>query len=273
MIRTHLTLATLAVTVLTAAQPAHAQSFTPVPFAKTDNIYTNLNQQYPHSGTGTPGSGVGTANQTFRFNPATYTSPNAVAGANKTTNGATFTIASDAAGHDFAEIGNGSSLVVPTSLAGVSQVSILVNGYNNPGATFTFAASGGATETFSSIQLHDFNGQGTPRNDRFTINGTSPDFLDQTAFQVIDVGAGGSGNSSNGAFGTYGIDEDTFILSSAFVSQTLQSITITAQGDTPIVLGISALTPAPEPSQLSALAIGLLGLGTLAVRAKRRPIA
>lgn len=130
MTRTHLTLATLAVLGLAATQPARAQSYTPIPFAKTDNIYTNLNQQYPHSGTGTPGTGIGAPNQTSLFNPATYTSPNAVAGANQTTNGATFTIASGANGHDFVEV-SGTALIVPTSIANVSQVSILVNSFSD----------------------------------------------------------------------------------------------------------------------------------------------
>src|SRR5579884_3152387 len=31
-------------------------------FNKSNNIYTNLDQEFPHTGTGTPGSGVGTPN-------------------------------------------------------------------------------------------------------------------------------------------------------------------------------------------------------------------
>lgn len=262
---------------LAAAPSAHAGNNPITNFTKTDNIFTNLNQQYPNTGAGVPGSGVGIPNQTFLFNPATYTSTNAVAGANKTTNGVTFLLASNASGKDFAEIGS-TPLAIATNLFGVTSVSTLTNSYFNPTESITFAGSGGALETFSGVQLHDFNGQGAPINNSFTVNGSAtPNLFDQTAFQVNDVGAGGSGNSSNGSFGTYGLDEQTFVLTSAFAGQTLQSITITnSGGGTPILLGVTATTAgAPVPEASTAVSFGLLlalGLGGLVVAAKRRKI-
>ncbi len=270
-------LALLVLDGLAAASPARAGNNYITTFTKTDNIFTNLNQQFPNTGAGVPGSGVGVPNATFLFNPATYTSSNAVAGANQTTNGVSFLLASDAAGHDFTEIGD-TPLTVATNLSGVTSVSALTNSYNNATETVTFTGSSGASETFAGVQLHDFNGQGGPINNSASVNGSAvPNFFDQTAFQVNDVGAGGSGNSSNGDFSTYGLDEQTFVLSSAFAGQSLQSITFMNNGGgTPLLLGVTASTPAsaaPEPSQAAGLALTALGLGGLLLRARRRKAA
>lgn len=267
-------------TVSAGGVSAHAQTNYPITnFTKTNNIFPNLNQQYPHTdpGTAIPGSGVGAPNQTFVFDPATYTSPNAVAGANQTTNGVTFTLTSDPAGHDFTEINNlvSGTLTIPVSIADATSVHFLINSYFNPSANFTFTATGGVSETFSGVQLHDFNAQGSPRNDSLTFNGNpTPNLLDQTTFQVVDVGAGGTGNSTNGSFATYGLDEDSFLLDSSFVGQTLQSITITANGSNPILLGVTVtgVTPAaatPEPGSMALLiGLGLSGAGCLVRRRK-----
>ena len=269
------TLASLTLIGLATVSPAQAQNTFVTNFAKTNNIFTNLNQQYPSTGTGVPGSGVGVPNASFRFNPATYTSPNAVAGANKTTNGVSFLLISDSAGRDFSEIG-GTPLTVATNLFGITSVSTLMNSYFNASENVTFTGSGGATETFSGVQLHDFNGQGGPINNSFAVNGSAtPNLFDQTAFQVVDTGAGGSGNSSNGAFGTYGLDEQTFVLSSAFAGQTLQSITFANNGGgTPLLLGITASSPVPEASTTVSFGLLLaLGLGGVVLARKKSAIA
>lgn len=273
-----LALASLTLLGLAAVSPVQAQNTFVTNFAKTDNIFTNLNQQFPTTGSGVPGSGIGVLNASFLFNPATYTSPNAVSGANKTTNGVSFLLTSDVSGRDFAEIG-GTPLTVATNLFGVTSVSTLTNSYFNANENVTFLGSGGATETFTAVQLHDFNGQGGPINNSFTFNGsTTPNLFDQTAFQVVDTGAGGSGNSSNGAFGTYGLNEQTFLLSPVFASQTLQSITFTNNGGgTPLLLGITATTnsaPPPVPEASTTVSLGLLlmlaGMAAV-VRRKRGP--
>ncbi len=272
-----LALASLTLFGLAAVSPAQAQNSYITNFAKTDNIFTNLNQQYPTTGPGVPGSGMGVPNASFLFNPATYTSPNAVSGANKTTNGVSFLLTSDASGRDFAEIG-GTPLTVTTNLFGVTSISTLTNSFFNANENVTFTGSGGATQTFTAVQLHDFNGQGAPINNSFAFNGSAtPNFFDQTAFQVVDTGAGGSGNSSNGAFGTYGLDEQTFLLSSVFASQTLQSITFTNNGGgTPLLLGITAtpggIPPVPEASTTVSLGLLLALAGMAAVIRRKRQV-
>ncbi len=269
------TLASLTLLGLAAVSPAQAQNTFVTNFTKTDNIFTNLNQQYPTTGTGVPGSGVGVPNASFLFDPATYTSPNAVAGANQTTNGVSFLLTSDSAGRDFSEVG-GTPLTVTTNLFGVTSVSTLMNSYFNATENVTFTGSGGATETFSAVQLHDFNVQGGPINNSFTFNGSAtPNLFDQTAFQVNDQGAGGSGNSATGDFATYGLDEQTFVLSSAFAGQTLQSITFANNGGgTPLLLGITASSPVPEAS--TTVSLGLLlafGLGGVVLARKKSAVA
>lgn len=154
-------LATLALVSLAAAPAAHAGDTQITNFSKTNNIFTNLNQQFPNTGAGVPGSTTGVANASFLFNPATYTSLNAVAGANQTTNGTTFLISSDASGRDFSEIG-GTPLTISTNLFGVTSVHTLTNSYFNAQETITFTGSGGASETFSGVQLHDFNARAVP---------------------------------------------------------------------------------------------------------------
>src|ERR1700722_11926896 len=84
-------------------------------FPKTNNIWAQLNQQFPNTGAGTPGSPTGVPNATFLYNPAAYTSPNYVGYANVVSNSATFLIASDANGHDYGTI-QYTGLTIPTSV-------------------------------------------------------------------------------------------------------------------------------------------------------------
>ncbi|MFI5356033.1 MAG: PEP-CTERM sorting domain-containing protein [Opitutales bacterium] len=236
-------------------------------FAKTNNIYTNLNEQFPHSGTGTPGSGVGTANASFLFDPTTYSSPNALAGANTATNGATFQITSDASGHDFAEINSGQSLVIPVGQQ-ASSVYLLMSAYDGVTATVTFTGADNATETFSGVSLPDFNG-GSPINTSAMINGsTTYNAFDQTVFRVQDTGAGGSGNSTNGAFNTYNLVEPSFVLNPQLAGEQLTSISITSNGYMTLLLGVT-VAPVPEPATVAALA-GAAVLGFALWRRRRR---
>ena len=262
---------------LSAAQ-AQTQTYLPG-FNKTNNIYTALNQQFPTTGTGTPGSGTGTPNAQFLFDPATYTSPNAVAGANRTTNGVIFQLASDSAGHDFAEVGGTSSVSVACNIFGATSVSALLNSYSYSNVNVTFTGSGGASETFGSVGLYDFNAQGGPINNSYNFNGSAaPNLLVQTAFQVNDQGGGGSGNSSTGDFATYGLDEYTFTLDPAFADQTLQSITFQNNNtsNSTLVFGVTATSPSvsnPVPEASTTVSLGLLlALGALGcgVRARRK---
>ena len=62
---------------------------------------------------------------------------------------------------------------------------------------------------------------------------------------MTDVGAGGTGNSSNGAYTTYDLTEQSYLLNPAFAGQTLDSVTITPNGGTPLVLGLTADVPEP----------------------------
>jgi hypothetical protein len=235
--------------------PALAQFVFDTNFSRTNNIYTNLNEQFPASGTGTPGSGVGTPNATFLFNPATYTSANSVPGSDLATNGATFLIASDANGRDFSEISSGNSLVVPVN-QNAAAVYLLMSSYYGCTVTVTFTGADNATETFSNVTLPDFNG-GAPINLSSMVNGSpTNNQFDQTVLQVHDVGAGGTGNSTTGSYNYYDLVEPSFILNSQLSAEELTSITLTSNGPTSLLLGVS-FVPVPEPAPLALLALGI----------------
>ncbi len=230
-------------------------------FIKDHNVYTNLNQQFPNTGAGTPGSDAGVANATFLFDPSTYTSPNAVAGSNLANNETTFQLASDAAGHDFAT--SNASFVVPVNLAGVVSFHTLTAAYFGSNESVTFLGSAGATETFQ-FSVPNFFGGGTI-NQSSAVNGSSTNnLLDQTAFQVNDVGAGGTGNSATGGNGSYFLTEQSFVLDPAFAKQTLTSVSINQRSETVLVLGLTA-DLVPEPSTWATV-FGGIGFLTLVLR-------
>jgi hypothetical protein len=243
-------------------------------FTKDNNIYTDLNQQFPNTGVGTPGSGVGVPNATFLYNPATYTSPNFVPGSDLATNNpTTFMLASNAAGQDFMQLSTSQfqpptpTLVVPINLTGVTTMYTLTSAYFGQAFTVTFTGTGGATETFSNINNPDFNGGAgsTGINQSFAVNGSLTDNLfNQTALIVHNVGGGGTGNSSTGDNNFYDLTQQTYILGPQFVGQELLSATFTTSGNTTLLLGITALTSAatvPEPSTLCLCSMaGVCGL-------------
>ena len=218
-------------------------------FAKNRNIFTDLNQQFPHTdnGSGTPGSDVGTPNASFLYTPSTYTSANFQSGSNRTTNGVSFDLVSDAAGQDYAALGG--SEVIAVGASGVQSISILGSAYFGQSASFVVTGADGTTQTFSNDYFPDFNGGvgTTPLNDTTTDGATR-----QTTLIVQDVGAGGSGNSSNGAFNNYNLTEFSLPLNAALQAESITSVTIIPDGSTVLILGATAVTsgipPIPEPS-------------------------
>jgi hypothetical protein len=243
-------------------------------FDKDNNIYTNLNQQFPFSGTGVPGSGVGVANASYLYDPATFTSPNMVlSGTALVNNGIDFDLTSNSTGQDFEQLTGGQTLTIPVNLSNVSSVYILASAYFGTSDNITFNGSS-SSETFSNVYFPDFNGGAGSGgiNNVSAVNGSSTDNLfDQSVLIVQDVGAGGTGNSTNGAYNNYDLTEASFLLNPSFGSQTLDSITIQSNGNTTLVLGVTAVqaSAVPEPAAFVPLAAGLLGI--LAYR-KRRTI-
>jgi hypothetical protein len=251
---------------------AFAQNY--LNFAKDNNIYTDLNEQFPHSGTGVPGSHTGTANANFLFDPtpSAVTSagyaPDYLSGSNLVNNGVDFMISSDSSGHDFAQIGVGTnpytsssnSLTVAAGLNGVTKVELLMGAYNGQSFSITFTGANTDTETFSDLYVPDFNGGGP-------INSTGTGYADQTVFRTEDVGAGGSGNSTTGAYNNYDLTEVSFTLDSTISSQELESLTITTNGYETLLLGVTAngvpvgdVNGVPDTSQTLLLLTGATGL-------------
>jgi MYXO-CTERM domain-containing protein len=253
---------TALIALATTASVASATDNYITGFTKTDNIYTNINMQFPTTGTGTPGSGVGTPNASFLFDPspaavaAAGYAPNYLPASNLVNNGVTFNLTSDTAGHDFSEINAGATLTTPTAIANASAVYLIAGAYFTTSDTITFTGLDGHTESFPSIFLPDFNGG--------TVNstGTSPTpWFDQTLFQVQDVGAGGSGNSATGDTNNYDITELGFTLDSTLANEPLTSVSVTTNsGGTTLLYAITATTAAPEPASLSLLALATLPL-------------
>ncbi len=262
--------AAIAVIALTGPAVAQTTQTYITTFAKNNNIYTNLNQMYPHSGTGTPGSGVGTANASVLFTPQPtgQGNPNNV---NLANNGINFEITSDAAGHDFAQIDGGTTEIVPIGLASVTNLYLLMAAYNGQSATVTLTGSGGATQTFANIFIPDFNGGAGPGG----YSASGPGATLQTVFNVLDTGAGGTGNSSNGAFNNYNLSEIGLTLGSQFTGQTLVSASILSNGYEPLLLGVTAVSPAqagavPEPATWAMM---IAGFGAVGFAMRRRKLA
>ena len=242
-------------------------------FAKNNNVYTNLDQQFPHSGTGTPGSGAGAADAAFLFDPAPAAvaaagyAPDYVAGSNLANNGVDFALTSDAAGHDFDQIDGGQTDTVTAGASGVQTVYALLGAYDGQSVNVTFTGADGTTQTFDGVGLPDFNGGGP-------VNTTGVNPTIQTVFQVADVGAGGSGNSATGATTTYGLTEVAFTLEASLTAQPLASVTFASNGYDTLLLAATAVgatpttTPSPTPTATATKTIGGLdpsfGTGGLA---------
>jgi hypothetical protein len=247
-------------------------------FAKDNNIFTDLNQQFPNTGVGVPGSGVGQPNSSYLYDPTTYTAPDLVlSGTALVNNGIDFDLTSNSTGQDFEQLTGGQTLTIPVDLTGVSSVYLLASAYFGTSFNVTFNGSS-SSETFSNVFLPDFNGGAGSGgiNNASAVNGSPTNNLyDQSVLIVQDVGAGGTGNSTNGAYNYYDLTEAGFFLNPSFAGQTLDSITITSNGDTSLILGATALqttatTATPEPSAFVPLAAGLVGFLALGRRFKRQ---
>jgi hypothetical protein len=116
-----------------------------------------------------------------------------------------FDIVSDASGHNYYDAGG--TLSNNVAIPNVTHVFTLINAYHPPpganAATIEFIGSQGTTQTFTltdGTNIRDFF-QGSFAN---TIDGTTT----RNAFTVSGVqDAGGTGNVTTGAIGTYLVDE------------------------------------------------------------------
>jgi hypothetical protein len=261
---------------------ARAASFNFIDLASSanNNIYTDLNQNFPNTGAGVPGSHTGVANATFLFTPWTYTPPAAAAtGVPFTTfsaplgnNGVSFQLNSNAAGQDFAQIGNPGGgpytgpnpLTVSIGQSNVGTVYALMSAYFGQSFSVTFNGTGGS-QTFTNVSLPDFNGGGP-------VNSCSGGVCVNTVYTVNDVGGGGTGNSMTGALNTYDLTEVAFTLNSALTAGALTSATFTSNGPETLLFGIttgSTASVVPLPAALPLFASGLVGLGLLGWRRKK----
>jgi hypothetical protein len=248
--------------VISATSAAYSQNYI-TNFAKNNDIFTDLNQQFPNTGPGVPGSHTGTANASFLFDPspaavmAAGYAPNYVDGSNFVNNGVDFLLTSNSAGQDYEQIGDSggpeaylgpASLTVTADLFNTTKVYLLMSSYFDPDFDITFTGANGATETFYDAYVPDFNGGYIGGNVPLDyVGGSGPGTYDsQTVFMVQDIGGGSTGNSATGNIDVppynvgYDLTELTFNLDSAISSQELDSFTITADGYETLLFGVTA---------------------------------
>jgi hypothetical protein len=235
-----------------------------------NNIYTNLNQEFPNTGSGVPGSGVGQDNASYLYNPATYTAPDLVTLTNPVTNGISFDLVSNSTGQDFVQMGGISpdTLSISTvdgtnslDITGVSTVYLLVAAYNDTDYNVTFTGTGGAIDIFSGVSVQNFCSGSQQDTTSYGANV-------QSVLEVNDVGACGTGNSTTGTDSAQQLYEDSFALNSSFSGQALTGISITNAdgGGSTLLLGVTSdgtevgASAAPEPSTLALLGLGLAGV-------------
>jgi hypothetical protein len=252
---------------LLPASSVYITGWVPPVASSGNNIYTNLNEQFPNTGAGTPGSEIGVANASYIYNPATYTSANFVAGSNSNAaSGISFDIASNATGQDFDQL-NGATLSInaaPFNVSNPTAVYLLTAEYFGGSYSVTFTGSLGATQTFSA-SVPDFCNGGV-------VNSSSGGVTNVSVLEVQDVGACGSGNSTTGGNTNYFLYEQGFTLNNSFAGQTLAGISITNTGGTTLVLGATAseanalVGTVPEPASALLLLGPLAALGLLKMR-------
>jgi hypothetical protein len=216
-----------------------------------NNIYTDLNQNFPNTGPGVPGTHIGTANAVFTFSPWSYVPPAAaVSGVPYSSysaplgnNGVSFQLHSNTAGQDFVQIGNpgggaytgANPLSVTIGATDVTTVYALMASYTGQSFSVTFNGTGGS-QTFSNISLPDFNGGGP-------INTCGGGVCDQTVYTVTDVGGGSTGNSATGQSNTYDLTEVAFTLDSSLAAGGLTSATFTSNGYETLLFGLTTASP------------------------------
>lgn len=245
-----------------AASPALASETYLTNFSKTANISNNLNRNYPNTGATAAGSVNGVPNSSFFYNPTPGQNGD-LADVD-----VSYMLTSDAQGRDYAELLGTGPLTLTANVANATSVYFLMAAYNGQSVNITLTGTGGATRTFSNIFIPDFNGGG----DRDVIVG---DTSLETVFKVTSVGAGGTGNSENGAFNTYYLYQLGLQLGSGFAGQGLATATLTANGFNPLLLGATVLSPdapvaggVPEPATWATMILGF-GLAGAALRRRR----
>lgn len=281
-VRTSLLGFACAAALITAASSAGAvvYSYVDISSYANNNIFTDLNQNFPTTGSGVPGSHTGTANATFVFTPWTYTPPGAGSATVPFTthtaplgnNGVSFQLNSNASGQDFVQIGASgptgytgpNPVTVAMAESNVTTVYLLMGSYTGQSFSVTINGSDGA-QTFSNISLPDFYGG----SEAETCSGG---VCVGTVYTVSDVGAGGSGNSTTGFNGAYDMTEVAITLSSA---ENVTSAEFTSNGYETLLFGITTAglpIGAPEPSAWALMLTGFAGLG-VALRSRRRTLA
>jgi len=256
-----LTLACLSIAAAALPVPTKASLVYITDFTKDNNICASLNRQFPNSDNGScPSTGFevgGAPGASFDYVPSSYTSPNAVSGFPLVNNGVDFHLVSNSSGFDFEQIcvnqfsGCNPTLAVNAGVLDATNVYLLMGAYFGQSFNITLNGTGGVTQTFNNISVPDFCGN-------HTVNSSSGGVTEFTTFEVSDVGGCATGNSATGYNTTYNVTEVGLALSPAFNGQTLDSFTITANGNTVNLYGAtvaSSLTAVPEPSAWPLLAL------------------
>lgn len=210
-------LSTVVLAALFSPGPARAQGnyIFITNFSKNGNIQTNLIAQFP--------TGLWVATNSFAT---------------------PYDIVTNSAGENF--YAATTPLSNSVSIPAVSNIYTLMNAYapgGGPVVTVEFKGDQGADQTNTldgGVNIRDFF-QGSYVN---TLNSATV----ENAFEAFDVqGAGGTGNVNTGLTGNYVIDEQSFSLDAAFLTQRLTAIIFSGLGNgTPIILGITAQVAAPS---------------------------
>jgi hypothetical protein len=148
-------------------------------------------------------------------------------------------------------------------------------------ATVTVTNSLGATQSYdldSEDTIRDYN------NDGFAdlLSGSDPSNPGGTVTATSWWNTGDGASNSNGQ-PSQRLDAQTFVLPSSWAGSDLTSIEISVgyDGSFPVgdvalsalqVTNAGSLSPVPEPSTISFLIVGLLGIGLLAKRLRREPL-